>query len=235
MINERKAGVVNMDPSIVGAFWLVSMLFILTPGADWAYAIAAGIREHRVAPAVNGMLIGHTLAIIIVAAGVGTLLARSPIAITLITAAGAAYVLYLGFGIVRTPSTTQDSKANPDAVATSSPAAAGLEPPTLRDTDTRSAWATKGLLVSGLNPKVFLLLLALLPQFTDASGSWPLSTQMLLLGGIHLIGTATIYYLVGFGAHAVTKTRPQAAHIMSKVSGVAMILVGALLIVGLLR
>lgn len=69
MINERKAGVVNMDPSIVGAFWLVSMLFILTPGADWAYAIAAGIREHRVAPAVNGMLIGHTLAIIIVAAG----------------------------------------------------------------------------------------------------------------------------------------------------------------------
>ena len=34
-------------------------------------------------------------------------------------------------------------------------------------------WAVKGLCVSGLNPKVFLLFLALLPQFTDATAPWP--------------------------------------------------------------
>lgn len=25
------------------AFWAVSLMFVVTPGADWAYAIAAGL------------------------------------------------------------------------------------------------------------------------------------------------------------------------------------------------
>ena len=60
-----------MTLHIVAAFWAVSFLFIITPGADWAYAISAGMRERRVAPAVAGLLSGHVLATLIVAAGVG--------------------------------------------------------------------------------------------------------------------------------------------------------------------
>ncbi len=41
------------------AFWSVSILFIITPGADWAYAIWAGIKGKVVVPAVAGMLLGH--------------------------------------------------------------------------------------------------------------------------------------------------------------------------------
>jgi threonine/homoserine/homoserine lactone efflux protein len=33
-----------MDLSVIFAFWCVSILFVLTPGADWAYAILAGIK-----------------------------------------------------------------------------------------------------------------------------------------------------------------------------------------------
>ena len=31
----------------LAAFWAVSFLLVLVPGADWAYAIAAGLRDRR--------------------------------------------------------------------------------------------------------------------------------------------------------------------------------------------
>lgn len=60
------------------AFWSVSILFIITPGADWAYAISAGIKGKVVVPAVAGMLFGHFITILLVAAGVGLLVANNP-------------------------------------------------------------------------------------------------------------------------------------------------------------
>lgn len=199
-----------MDVQIIGAFWVVSFLFIMSPGADWAYAIAAGITGRRVAPAVSGMLLGHGIAIIVVAAGLGAVLAQYPSIISVLTILGATYLLYVGVGMIRKPS----SVAVGDAAGSGS----------------WRSWASRGLLVSGLNPKVFLLLLALLPQFTDRSGTWSLPTQMLTLGAIHLIGTAIIYFLVGFGAHAVVKTRLGAARVVSRISGVFMIVIAGVLI-----
>jgi threonine/homoserine/homoserine lactone efflux protein len=43
-----------MAGGTVAAFWAVSFLFVVTPGADWAYAIAAGLRHRVVLPAVGG-------------------------------------------------------------------------------------------------------------------------------------------------------------------------------------
>ena len=39
----------------LAAFWAVSFLLVLVPGADWAYAIAAGQRDRSVLPAVAGL------------------------------------------------------------------------------------------------------------------------------------------------------------------------------------
>lgn len=66
-----------MSLNMLAAFWAVSALFVITPGADWAYAISAGIKGHRVVPAVAGMLSGHLVATLIVAAGVGTVITGS--------------------------------------------------------------------------------------------------------------------------------------------------------------
>lgn len=67
-----------MEPSMLAAFWAVSLLFVITPGADWAYAISAGLNGRVVIPAVSGLLSGHLLATLVVAAGVGGLVARYP-------------------------------------------------------------------------------------------------------------------------------------------------------------
>ena len=41
-----------MTVSVLAAFWAVSLLFVITPGLDWAYVISAGIRGRWVVPAV---------------------------------------------------------------------------------------------------------------------------------------------------------------------------------------
>ena len=51
------------------AFWTVSLALVLVPGADWAYAIAAGLRDRSVLPAVAGMLAGYLALTLVVAAG----------------------------------------------------------------------------------------------------------------------------------------------------------------------
>jgi threonine/homoserine/homoserine lactone efflux protein len=197
--------------SIISAFWLVSILFVITPGVDWAYAISAGLTGRRVVPAVTGLLCGHLFATVIVAAGIGALLAHYPVAILAITMMGAGYLLWIGVSLLLHPPVP---KADQCMQVTSS-----------------IRWLTKGVCVSGLNPKVFLLFLALLPQFTDPRSDWPVSLQILFLGAIHIVGCGAVYLLVGFGAQAVLKTRPNAAQWMSRFSGCAMVVIAISLVV----
>ena len=92
-----------MTLGTVAAFWGVSFLFVITPGADWADAITAGLRHRTVAPAVAGLLTGHLVHTAIVAAGVAAVLSRSPHILTTLTAAGATYLLWLGIGALTDP------------------------------------------------------------------------------------------------------------------------------------
>lgn len=199
-----------MSLSMFAAFWAVSALFVITPGADWAYAISAGIKGRRVVPAVAGMLSGHLVATLIVAAGVGSVIAGAPGVLTVLTVAGAGYLLWLGIGMLRHPS---------------APVAGQCD-----DVGSRLKWALKGFCISGLNPKVFLLFLALLPQFTDVHAAWPLSLQMIALGLVHMISCGVVYLLVGYGSGTVLRTRPHAAQNVSRISGGLMILIAVLLL-----
>ncbi|GAA6145305.1 LysE family translocator [Thalassolituus maritimus] len=199
-----------MSPSVLATFWMVSFLFVITPGVDWAYAISAGIRGKMVVPAVGGMLIGHLTATGLVAAGVGALVTNMPLAFTLLTLAGAGYLLWLGIGLIRNP-------AAPVSELTYTP-------------DDAVQWILKGIGVSGLNPKVLLLFLALLPQFSDPASSWSLPSQMLTLGSLHVVSCGVVYLLIGYGSQVILKTRPAAAKRISRISGVAMTGIAILLL-----
>ncbi|MGG8290867.1 LysE family translocator [Klebsiella sp. 141130] len=203
-----------MEMSLIASFWVVSFLLIMTPGADWAYAISAGINGRRVVPAVMGLMSGHLLATIVVVAGVGVLIAGHPLALSAITLAGAVYLLWLGVMILRHPAAPSAAK---------------------QSAGSWNRWAVKGLCISGLNPKVFLLFLALLPQFTDPHGSWPLALQMSALGAMHLMTCTLIYLLVGYGSRAVLAARPQAVKGVSMVSGLIMIAIAIILFYQQLR
>lgn len=202
-----------MNMNTLLTFWGVSALFILTPGADWAYAITAGIRGRVVIPAVFGLLLGHALSTLLVATGIGAIVNSSPLLLQVLTAAGALYLLWLGIGLLKNPAELRHSSA------------------LLTTTSQTRHWLVKGLCISGLNPKVFLLFFALLPQFIDLSSGFTVSTQILVLGMIHLATCSVIYYAVGFGSHALLKTRPHAAQRISQVSGALMIIIASLLLI----
>ncbi|MNO80117.1 Leucine efflux protein [compost metagenome] len=198
-----------MSLSVLAAFWAVSFLFVITPGVDWAYAISAGLRGRVVIPAVAGMLSGHLLATVIVAAGVGGLLVQVPFALSALTLMGAGYLLWLGLNMLLKPAArVQEAESNEG---------------------NWMAWALKGLCVSGMNPKVVLLFLALLPQFTNPLGNWPVSIQILALGMVHALSCGVVYLTVGYGARAVLGTRPSAAIMVSRFSGAAMIVIAVVL------
>lgn len=200
-----------MEISTVAAFWAVSLLFVITPGADWAYAINAGLRQRTVFPAVAGLVSGHLAATAVVAAGVAVLVAGTPVVLTTLTAVGAVYLVWLGAGTLARPPAPQ---------ATGESAV--------------ESWvrqALKGFAVSGLNPKVLLLFLALLPQFTDPTAAWPIAVQILALGSVHVASCAVAYTAVGCGARVVLRTRPTAARVVSRFSGAAMVGIGTFLLV----
>jgi threonine/homoserine/homoserine lactone efflux protein len=199
-----------MAAGTVIAFWAVSLLLVLVPGADWAYAIAAGLHDRSVLPAVGGLLAGYVALTAVVAAGLGALIARWPLALTTLTTLGALYLLRLGATAMARPPAPQ--------------AAAGQgSQPWLRR-------AVKGAGISGLNPKALLLFLALLPQFTTRGATWPPAAQIALLGLVHAANCAVIYTSVGTAARRLLQARPAAAAIVTRCSGAAMIVIGAALL-----
>ncbi|RAG82669.1 LysE family translocator [Streptacidiphilus pinicola] len=197
----------------VGAFWAVSFLLVLVPGADWAHAIAAGLRDRTVLPAVGGLLLGYVALTAVVAAGLAALVAGSPLVLTVLTAVGAGYLVRLGVATLTRPSTPQAAGAEDDPAAVS----------WLRRT-------AKGAGISGLNPKALLLFVALLPQFATRGAAWPFAAQIALLGLVHTANCAAVYAGVGTAARRVLRARPAVARAVTRCSGAAMVVIGVLLL-----
>jgi threonine/homoserine/homoserine lactone efflux protein len=200
--------VVHVDSIL--AFWAVSLLLIVVPGADWAFTIAAGVRRRAVVPAVAGLALGYAAITAIVAAGVGALVAGSGAALTVLSVSGGAYLVWHGAATLRAaaPELGSDTSA----------------------TGTDWAMLGRGIAVSGMNPKGLLILLALLPQFTDRHGRWPIAGQIALLGLVFTTTCAVFYLALGTFARRILQTRPSSARIVTRASGVGMLVVGALLI-----
>jgi threonine/homoserine/homoserine lactone efflux protein len=79
------------------------------------------------------------------------------------------------------------------------------------------------------NTEALLLFLALLPQFTNRNGAWPISEQIGAMGIVHIVNYAVVYTFVGVGSEIVLRTRPKIPRMVSEVLGAAMIVIAVLL------
>jgi threonine/homoserine/homoserine lactone efflux protein len=163
-----------MAASSIAAFWVVSSLLIMVPGADWAYTIGAGLRGHPVLAAVGGIVLGYAAMTIVVAAGVGALVARSPALLAALTIVGGLYLMWHGATTMARPSAQSAPASNGEAANRSAPARTG------------QATLLRGVGVSALNPKGLLLFLALLPAVHQPG--WTLAARRparRARGGLH--------------------------------------------------
>jgi threonine/homoserine/homoserine lactone efflux protein len=169
-------------------------VFVLnaTPGVDMAYTVASTLRggwRQGVAAAL-GIMAGCVLHTLAAAFGLAALLAASAEAFTAVKLAGAAYLLYVAWGMAR-------AGLRPAAAVTEAVAPASL-------------WRTarQGFFTNALNPKVALFFLALLPQFIDADAP-DKTLAFLFLGGWFIVqGLAFLLALVALVA-PLRRSRPR--------------------------
>lgn len=202
-----------MKPNLVAAFATIDVLLVLTPGPDWAYVFAVGSRERTVLPAVAGLVAGYAALTLLVAGGLAVLITSTSGALTVVTIVGGTYLLWLGASLISRPAELEDT-----AVARTS-----------RPTSTLRV-AARGAATSGLNPKGLLLFVAVLPQFVERRGGLPVAVQIGALGAIHVGNCAVAYTGLGTLARNLLTARPDAAGVVTRAAGGAMIVLGALLL-----
>ena len=131
------------------ACWVIS----LSPGAGAVASMSSGLQYgfRRGYWNVIGLQIALALQILIVAAGVGAVLATSALAFNLIKWFGVAYLLYLAYKQWQQP---------PSVVSAEQRAEQQVQP---------LAMMFRGFLVNISNPKAIVFMLAVLPQFITPS------------------------------------------------------------------
>jgi threonine/homoserine/homoserine lactone efflux protein len=202
-----------MNPQLFLAFVIVAVTLACTPGVDWAYSIAAGLRQRSFVPAVAGLCSGYVLHTALMTAGLAALLAGVPGLLGWLTVAGAAYLLWLGVSTMR--SWRGASFGADDAV--------GQSPNQLRT-------FLQGMGTSGINPKGLLFFLALVPQFVSPEASLPVPVQSGVLGLTFVLFAGIIYTAVALASRKLLQSRPSAARIVTLGSGIIMVGLGAVLL-----
>jgi threonine/homoserine/homoserine lactone efflux protein len=172
----------------LGLFFVTALVLIATPGVDLLLTLARTLQGGLRAGFATalGITLGcavHTLA---AALGLAALLAASAVAFTLIKWVGAAYLLWLAWGMLRSALRGEPVQG---AALSAAPAPA----------DWRRIFV-QGFMTNVLNPKVALFFLALLPQFiaTDAP-SKPLA--FLFLGGLFIVCGVIFLFAVVLAAN----------------------------------
>jgi threonine/homoserine/homoserine lactone efflux protein len=166
------------------SFVIATLAFNLAPGPDMTYVAARSLGQGRRAGIVSalGIAVGCLFHIAAAAAGVAVLLRSVPQAYAVVRFVGAAYLVYLGIGLLR-------------SARTGGPMAA-LPP------DSDGAILRQGVITNVLNPKVGFFFLAFLPQFVDPTrGSAAL--QILGLGAWFIFSGTLVNVVVAWLAGSV--------------------------------
>jgi threonine/homoserine/homoserine lactone efflux protein len=175
-------------------FVLSAFLLNVTPGPDTLYIVgrssAQGLRGGVLA--ALGIGAGTLVHVGAAALGLSALLAASATAFTAVKLIGAAYLLYVGVGLIRSAS----EPARPVESAGRALSMRGV--------------FFQGFLTNVLNPKVALFFLAFLPQFVAVDApSKPLA--FLLLGAIFDFNGTLWNLLVAWSGARLSKLAPSAA------------------------
>ena len=161
-----------LDRSVL-AFALAATLVALSPGPDTFLVITNAARGgvQRGLATVAGILTGGFFFVAVFALGVAQVLVYSPALFWTVKVAGAAYLMWLGLGAMRSALRRGDRAGAASSLSVDA-----------RPVSSGRAWL-QGLMTNALNPKVAVFYLAFLPQFIGPGDSIPLKSALLI--GIH--------------------------------------------------
>jgi homoserine/homoserine lactone efflux protein len=173
-----------MELSVWLAFFAASWAISISPGAGAVAAMSAGL-NHGFARGYFmsfGLIAGLMTQVVVVALGLGALIAASSLAFALIKWLGVAYLVWLGVRQWRAPATPLVTRSDAGGPVS------------------RRALMLRGWMVNAVNPKGTVFLLAIVPQFLDLAQ--PLASQYLTIGA-----TLAFTDLVIMGAYTALASR----------------------------
>ena len=184
------------------AFIAAASVLTVTPGVDTAMVLrtAAANGARPAGFAALGIGLGCLVWGAAVSLGLAAVLAASPLAFRLLTWAGAAYLLWIGIGLLLRPRTVLPDKSE------------------AAQADSITAFR-RGLLTNLLNPKIGVFYITFLPQFVPAGQS--VASFSFLLAAIH-VGLSALWF-AGLIAATVPMgqllRRPGVVTVMDRLTG----------------
>ncbi|WP_224386581.1 LysE family translocator [Pseudonocardia sp. ICBG1293] len=193
-----------IEPSAALGVVVIALGMVLTPGPNMVYLTSRAISQGRRAGLVSlaGTAVGFGCYLLAATAGLSALFVAVPAAYTTVKIAGALYLAWLAWGMLRP---------------------GGRSPFEARDLapERDRRLFGMGLLTNLLNPKIALMYAALLPQFvTPADGAT--GSQLLQLGAVQIAVAVTVNGLIVLTAASVSgflAARPRVMTVQRWVAG----------------
>lgn len=192
-------------------FFVLVFGIVVLPGLDMAFILASSLVGGRSAgfAATAGVVAGSVFHVTMGALGIAALLQLVPAAFNAVLLAGAVYIAWIGVSLIR------------------SRAAFGELPPERRRS--RGATFRQGLLTNLLNPKAYLFMLAVFPQFLKPEYG-NLLTQAIVLWLITAFSQVVVYgavVIAGDRGRAWLAARPAASTRLAHGVGVLLLAAAA--------
>jgi threonine/homoserine/homoserine lactone efflux protein len=204
-----------LDFAHLGLFFVLVFGVIALPGLDMAFVLASALRGGNGAglAAVGGIMLGGAAHTVMGVLGVAAILAVWPPLFNVVLLAGAAYIGWIGWTLLR----MREGVALP---ASGSPAPG-------------ASVFLQGMLTCLLNPKAYVFMLAIFPQFLrpERGHLWGQAASLGLITGVT---QAVVYGTVAVGAvraHRWLAGSPRAG--LAAVRAVGTVLIGAALLTAL--
>ena len=180
-----------LDPSILPVFLLAVLALAVVPGPDLALIVS-----HALARGVGagvwcsvGIAVAGFLQTALVALGLGHLMQRMPLIADAVRLVGAAYLLWIGIGLLTKARHASEVTAAAQRVI---------------DFETPYGWLWRGLINNLLNPKALLFFSLFLPQFATAQAE-EVPLQIAMLGVIITVTVMMVNVGVAWGAGSVRR------------------------------
>ncbi|ATG57536.1 MULTISPECIES: LysE family translocator [Pseudoalteromonas] len=149
-----------INPDFLFSFLIASFLMAVAPGPSNAFLMAQTFANGRTAgmQSAFGFALGGVVHTFFAVIGLSAILKASPVAYSAVQYAGAAYLCYLGFMMIK--STLKNT-------TTATPTQSEDKPHV--STAKKSNVMFQAMMTEVLNPKVALFFIAFIPQFVDPS------------------------------------------------------------------